>query len=110
MAERRGFCSLPQDTPGICNVLDATLTSNNVPTLRISHTASHVVTTLEGEHLSHERPFSFTLSAQDAEDIRWYLEDYRIYPVEPQPKTAQRIERRMGEVGDRKSTRLNSSH
>jgi hypothetical protein len=46
-----------------------------------------------------KRPFSFTLSAQEAEDIRWYLEDYRIYPVEPTPKIAGRIERRMNEVG-----------
>jgi hypothetical protein len=58
-----------------------------------------VVTSLEGEHLSEERPFSFTLSAQDAEDIRWYLEDYRIYPVDPAPKIAKRIERRMSEIG-----------
>jgi hypothetical protein len=58
-----------------------------------------VEATLVGEGLTEKRPFSFTLSAQDAEDIRWYLEDYRIYPVDPAPKIAQRIERRMGEVG-----------
>ncbi|MBZ5729058.1 MAG: CHAT domain-containing protein [Acidobacteriia bacterium] len=72
-----------------------------MPTLRISHTATDVEATLEGDgpRLTEKRPFSFTLSAQDAEDIRWYLEDYRIYPVDPMPKTAQRIERRMSEVG-----------
>jgi len=31
--------------------------------------------------------------------MRWYLEDYRIYPVDPAPKIAKRLERRMGEVG-----------
>jgi hypothetical protein len=53
----------------------------------------------DGPRKIERRPFTFTLSPQEAEDIRWYLEDYRIYPVEPQPKTAKRIEQRMGEVG-----------
>ena len=94
------------DTPGggagrPLHVPDATLTTNQVPTLRITHIASQVEAALEGDgpRKIERRPFTFTLSPQEAEDIRWYLEDYRIYPVEPQPKTAQRIERRMGEVG-----------
>ena len=70
-----------------------------MPTLRISHTGSHVEVTLAEERLSEKRPFSFALSAQDAEDIRWYLEDYRVYPVDPQPKIAKRIEQRMSEIG-----------
>jgi hypothetical protein len=45
------------------------------------------------------RPFSFSLSAQDAEDIRWYLEDYLVYPLDPQPKIARRIEQRIREIG-----------
>lgn len=53
----------------------------------------------DGPRISDKRPFSFTLTAQDAEDIRWYLEDYRIYPVEPTPKIAKRIEQRMSEAG-----------
>jgi hypothetical protein len=68
-----------------------------VPILRISHTGSHVEATIEGQ--SEKRPFSFALSTQDAEDIRWYLEDFRIYPVDPQPKIAKAIERRMAEAG-----------
>ncbi|MGA2150325.1 MAG: CHAT domain-containing protein [Bryobacteraceae bacterium] len=70
-------------------------------TLRIGHTASRVKVTVEGAGPRHtdDRPFSLKLSAQDAEDIRWYLEDYRIYPVDPQPKIAQRIERRMSDIG-----------
>ena len=72
-----------------------------MPTLRISHAGSHVESTLTdgGSTLSEKRLFSFSLSAQDAEDIRWYLEAYRIYPVEPAPRIAKRIEQRMGEAG-----------
>jgi tetratricopeptide (TPR) repeat protein len=72
-----------------------------VPTLRITHSAGQVEAALEGDgpRKIESRPFTFTLSPQEAEDIRWYLEDYRIYPVDPAPKIAQRIERRMGEVG-----------
>jgi hypothetical protein len=45
------------------------------------------------------RQFVFAMSAQDAEDIRWYLEDYRIYPMDPAPRFANRIEQRMRELG-----------
>jgi hypothetical protein len=60
-----------------------------------------VEATLEGDGLriTERRAFAFALSPQEAEDIRWYLEDYRIYPVDPAPKFAQRIEQRLGEVG-----------
>jgi hypothetical protein len=68
-----------------------------VPILRISHAGSHVEATFERQ--SEKRPFSFVLSAQDAEDIRWYLEDYRVYPVDPAPMIAKRIEQRMAEAG-----------
>jgi tetratricopeptide (TPR) repeat protein len=72
-----------------------------VPTLRIKHTDNRVLTSLEGGEtpVSDDRPFSFHLSAQDAADIRWYLEDYPIYPTDPQPKIAKRIEQRMAEAG-----------
>ena len=100
VANRRAGCQ-PAPQPIHCNVPDATLTSNQVPTLRITHRAGQVEAALEGDgpRKTERRPFTFTLSPQEAEDIRWYLEDYRIYPVEPTPKIAQRIERRMGEVG-----------
>ena len=83
------------------NVPNAKLTSNQVPTLRITHSASQVEATLDGDgpRKTERRPFSFTLTPQEAKDIRWYLEDYRIYPVDPAPKFAKRIEQRMGEVG-----------
>ena len=43
--------------------------------------------------------FSLALSAQDQEDLRWYLEDYLQYPLDPAPSIARRIERRMEEIG-----------
>lgn len=70
-------------------------------TLRINHTAAGVEVTVEGDgpRRTEERPFEFKLLAQDAEDVRWYLEEYPIYPVEPMPRTAKRIEGRMREIG-----------
>ena len=70
-------------------------------TLRISHSGSHVEALLDGDgaRKNEKRPFSFKLTAQEAEDIRWYLEDYRVYPVDPAPKFAKRIEARMAEAG-----------
>ena len=44
--------------------------------------------------------FQFTLSAQDREDLRWYLEDYGEYPFDPAPAIAARIEARIAEIGD----------
>ena len=40
-----------------------------------------------------------TLSAQDREDVRWYLEDYLQYPVAPAPEVAARVEARLAELG-----------
>jgi tetratricopeptide (TPR) repeat protein len=70
-----------------------------VPTLRIAHIGSHVEAALDSPQLSEKRPFSFALTPQDVEDIRWYLEDYPIYPVEPAPRIARRIEERMADLG-----------
>ena len=39
--------------------------------------------------------FSFALTPQDREDVRWYLEDFLDYPFDPNPAIAARIERRM---------------
>src|ERR1039457_2514536 len=47
-----------------------------------------------GVRRSAESRFELQFTAQDQEDIRWYLEDFLQYPMDP----------------DRKSTRLNSSH
>jgi tetratricopeptide (TPR) repeat protein len=52
-----------------------------------------------GARRSAEPRFDFQLSAQDQEDIRWYLEDFLQYPIDPAPAIAARIERRMTEIG-----------
>jgi tetratricopeptide (TPR) repeat protein len=44
--------------------------------------------------------FGFSLSDQDREDIRWYLEDYLEFADDPAPRIAARIERRMEAIGD----------
>jgi tetratricopeptide (TPR) repeat protein len=46
-----------------------------------------------------EARFGLTLSAQDREDVRWYLEDYLQYPVAPGPQVAARVEGRLAELG-----------
>ena len=43
--------------------------------------------------------FSFALTPQDREDVRWYLEDFLQYPLDPAPAIAARIERRMSAIG-----------
>ncbi len=44
--------------------------------------------------------FEFDLPPQDEEDLRWYLEDYLKYPIHPAPTIAERVERRMAELGE----------
>ncbi|MEE4355357.1 MAG: hypothetical protein V2I97_02760, partial [Desulfococcaceae bacterium] len=43
--------------------------------------------------------FSFSLSPQDQESIRWYLEDYPLYRFDPAPTIAERTEKLMAEIG-----------
>lgn len=43
--------------------------------------------------------FEFKLTDQDREDLRWYMEDYAQYPLDPAPTIAARIEQRMVEIG-----------
>ena len=43
--------------------------------------------------------FPFSVTPQDEEDLRWYLEDFLQYPEVPAPAIAQRIEGRMAGVG-----------
>lgn len=71
-------------------------------TLRIVQSGANVDVSFVDDGLPPQkvtRPFSFSLSAQDAEDIRWYLEDYLVYPLDPAPKIAERIEHRIREIG-----------
>jgi hypothetical protein len=77
-----------------------------MPVLRLRQTseggdAYRVLLELEadGQRREDTRQFKFKLEAQDQEDLRWYLEDYLQYPLDPAPKIAARIEARMDEIG-----------
>jgi hypothetical protein len=57
---------------------------------------------LEGDELPRQiatAEFDFTITSQDREDVRWYLEDYLEHAADPAPKIAARIEGRMAELG-----------
>jgi hypothetical protein len=43
--------------------------------------------------------FDFKLAPQDQENLRWYLEDYLQYPHDPAPQIAERVEKRMDQIG-----------
>src|SRR5690349_19216853 len=45
--------------------------------------------------------FRFEVSAADRERVRWYLEDFLEYPVEPAPSIAARVEADLAELGGR---------
>ena len=68
----------------------------------------HVRVELErnGMRCSAESHFELQLTAQDQEDIRWYLEDFLQYPMDPAPAIAARIERRMAEIGAEMFTKV----
>ncbi|QDT25131.1 CHAT domain protein [Gimesia panareensis] len=76
-------------------------------TLRIKQTteitgAYRIELTLEGNGLAPQNAFasfSFEMSPQDQEDLRWYLEDYLQFPHDPAPAIAARTEQRMTEIG-----------
>jgi hypothetical protein len=59
----------------------------------------HVEYEGDGPRRDADSHFEFQLPAQDREDIRWYLEDFLQYPMDPAPTIAARIERRMEEIG-----------
>jgi CHAT domain-containing protein len=44
--------------------------------------------------------FEFELNARDREDVRWYLEDYLQYPVDPAPDIARAVEARITALGE----------
>ena len=46
-----------------------------------------------------ECTMAFELNPDDARDLRWYLEDYLEYPLDPAPQIARRVEGRMAELG-----------
>ena len=53
----------------------------------------------DGTRRTAESRFPFQLGAQDQEDLRWYLEDYLQYPLDPAPAIAARVETRIAEIG-----------
>ena len=57
--------------------------------------------TLEGDGVRQTAVsrFRFAMSEQDRENLRWYLEDFLQYPLDPEPKIAARIEGQMAEIG-----------
>jgi hypothetical protein len=42
----------------------------------------------------------FSVSAQVQENIRWYLEEYLMYPQDPAPRLAAQIEQKMSDIGE----------
>ncbi len=54
----------------------------------------------DGPRRTAESTFEFSLSPQDEEGLRWYLEDFLQYPQDPAPSIARRVEGRMEEVGN----------
>jgi hypothetical protein len=60
--------------------------------------SDHVVDLLldgDGPQRSASVRFGFELNARDREDVRWYLEDYLQYPVDPAPEIASGVEARV---------------
>jgi hypothetical protein len=53
----------------------------------------------DGARRTAEATFSFRVSPQDEEGMRWYLEDFLQYPQAPAPMIARRVEGRLGEMG-----------
>jgi tetratricopeptide (TPR) repeat protein len=78
-----------------------------VPILRLTDflvapNQHRVEVALEGEGLVRRtvtREFTFALSPQDRERLRWYLEDYLLTPFDPAPLIAARVEDRIAEIG-----------
>jgi tetratricopeptide (TPR) repeat protein len=53
----------------------------------------------DGSRQTADVRFSYQFTKQDRTDMRWYLEDYLQYPLDPAPQIAHRIEERMREIG-----------
>ena len=65
--------------------------------------SGHVVDMLldgGGPQRSASVRFGFELTARDREDLRWYLEDYLQYPVDPAPEIAHGVEARLAALGE----------
>jgi tetratricopeptide (TPR) repeat protein len=54
-----------------------------------------------GPRITAQSHFTFDLSEQERQDMRWYVEEYAQYPFAPYPERAKRIEQLMHDVGIR---------
>src|SRR5438270_8186481 len=76
-------------------------------TLRLTQSTAgpnyyRVEAALEGDGLARQiatAEFDFTVTAQDRENLRWYLKDYLEHAADPAPRIAARVEQRMAELG-----------
>ena len=53
----------------------------------------------DGSRQTADVTFKYEFTDEDRADLRWYLEDFLQYPMDPAPKIASRIETRMTELG-----------
>ena len=53
----------------------------------------------DGARQTADPRFEFKLDEQDNDDVRWYMEDFLQYPLDPEPIRAGNIERRMADIG-----------
>lgn len=58
-----------------------------------------ITLTGDGDHRSAAVQFKWGMKPRDQEDLRWYLEDYLEYPVDPAPEIAARVEQRLSVLG-----------
>ncbi len=65
------------------------------------HQVEIVFEKVDGSRHTAISQFPLSLSAQDQENLRWYLEDYLQYPLDPAPTIARRIEGRITEIGEK---------
>ncbi|MBN1449877.1 MAG: CHAT domain-containing protein [Anaerolineales bacterium] len=53
----------------------------------------------DGSRQTADVKFPYQFTKEDHVDIRWYLEDYLQYPLDPAPEIASRVEKRLSELG-----------
>lgn len=53
----------------------------------------------DGSRQTTDVKFPYQFTKEDRADMRWYLEDYLQYPLDPAPQIASRVEKRMSELG-----------
>jgi tetratricopeptide (TPR) repeat protein len=60
---------------------------------------AHIRFSQGADSIEANTEFDFAWSQQDQENLRWYLEDYLIYPADPAPSIAKRVEQRIAAAG-----------